>query len=631
MNDSHGSNGSHLQPTMLPPPSVAVAIKAIGDHHNGSSWRDHHDGMFNSPYSTSHPSTAPGSPRIYEKSSTHTPRARPHATTLNIPGMTRSRASPDGKIPDRDVASKLVVIMVGLPARGKSYITKKIQRYLAWQQHNTEIFNVGHRRRVAAGMTEKEEAEPVINNGGDGSSQPEQAAAILLNGVPAPLQEPTELNLDTPHKLEKDEAKELNDQSADFFDPKNENARKVREQLALDTLDELLNYLLCHGGSVGILDATNSTIHRRQLLVDRIKAKEPKLGILFIESVCTDKALLEANMRLKLSGPDYKDKNPVQALRDFKKRVQAYESAYVPLGEYEENHDMQYIKMIDVGRKVIHYRLKGFLSSAIAGYLPTFNLSPRQIWITRHGRSEDNLVGRLGGDSPLTERGRIFSRALYNFINHQRRVWTIEQQSNMASASFPPQPGDLTPPYPEYNREIDEKNFCVWTSMLQRSVDTAEPFEDDEDYDVKNWEMLNEINAGMFEGKTYAEIEQEYPEEFHKRQADKLRYIYPGVGGEGYLQIIHRMRDIVREVERIEDHVLIIAHRSICRVLTAYFMNLERSDITDLDIPLGMLYAIEPKPYGIAFHAYRYNEEAGWFDELKNYTPQRSDRPTWPE
>lgn len=205
--------------------------------------------------------------------------------------MTRSRASPDGKIPDRDVASKLVVIMVGLPARGKSYITKKIQRYLAWQQHNTEIFNVGHRRRVAAGMTEKEEAEPVINNGGDGSSQPEQAAAILLNGVPAPLQEPTELNLDTPHKLEKDEAKELNDQSADFFDPKNENARKVREQLALDTLDELLNYLLCHGGSVGILDATNSTIHRRQLLVDRIKAKEPKLGILFIESVCTDKAV----------------------------------------------------------------------------------------------------------------------------------------------------------------------------------------------------------------------------------------------------------------------------------------------------------------------------------------------------
>lgn len=202
--------------------------------------------------------------------------------------MTRSKASPDGKIPDRDVASKLVVIMVGLPARGKSYITKKIQRYLSWQQHNTEIFNVGHRRRVAANMAMSTKNEEPVENG---PSQPEQAAAILLNGAPASLEEPTELKLDARRKLSTAETKELQDQSAEFFDPQNENAAKFREQLALDTLDELLNYLLLQGGSVGILDATNSTIQRRQVLVDRIKAREPKLGILFIESTCTDKAV----------------------------------------------------------------------------------------------------------------------------------------------------------------------------------------------------------------------------------------------------------------------------------------------------------------------------------------------------
>src|SRR4051812_35202224 len=65
--------------------------------------------------------------------------------------MTRSRVSPDGKIAQRDVGAKLVVVMVGLPARGKSYITKKIQRYLSWQQHECRIFNVGSRRRTAAG------------------------------------------------------------------------------------------------------------------------------------------------------------------------------------------------------------------------------------------------------------------------------------------------------------------------------------------------------------------------------------------------------------------------------------------------------------------------------------------------
>lgn len=53
-------------------------------------------------------------------------------------------------------------------------------------------------------------------------------------------------------------------------------------------------------------------------------------------------------MRLKLSGPDYKDKDPAQSLADFKERVRQYESAYVPLGDYEEEHGMQYIKVCDV-------------------------------------------------------------------------------------------------------------------------------------------------------------------------------------------------------------------------------------------------------------------------------------------
>lgn len=78
------------------------------------------------------------------------------------------------------------------------------------------------------------------------------------------------------------------EQSAEFFDPRNEKASQMREQLALSTLDELLDFLLIEGGSVGILDATNSTIKRRRTLFDAIKAREPKLGILFIESVCED-------------------------------------------------------------------------------------------------------------------------------------------------------------------------------------------------------------------------------------------------------------------------------------------------------------------------------------------------------
>lgn len=215
--------------------------------------------------------------------------------------MTRSRISPDGKIAERDVSAKLVIIMVGLPARGKSYITKKITRYMRWQQHNTKIFNVGNRRRVAAG-NQSSNSPTEDNTGVDGRLQ---AATVLLNGVAAPgVDEPTALDLNHDPSSEKtvqdlhsnpptdsNEDHDVNkiDQSASFFDPQNSTARALREKVAMDTLDELLDYLVNDRGAVGILDATNSTIHRRDLLVQKIREREPKLGILFIESMCFDK------------------------------------------------------------------------------------------------------------------------------------------------------------------------------------------------------------------------------------------------------------------------------------------------------------------------------------------------------
>lgn len=47
----------------------------------------------------------------------------------------------------QDAGTKLVIVMVGLPARGKSYITEKLCRYLNWLQHEAKIFTVSDRRR----------------------------------------------------------------------------------------------------------------------------------------------------------------------------------------------------------------------------------------------------------------------------------------------------------------------------------------------------------------------------------------------------------------------------------------------------------------------------------------------------
>lgn len=217
------------------------------------------------------------------------PNSRP--LTLDIPGLTKSKVSPDGRIASRDIGAKLVIIMVGLPARGKSYITKKVARYLNWLQHDAKIFNVGHRRRQAAGMDVDKLA-----------STPTEVA---------PVPQPNAENESHPHM----------DQSSSFFDPNNAEAASLRQKVAMETLDELLHYICFENGSVGILDATNSTIERREAIVRRIReVAGNELGILFIESCCTDERLLEANIRLKLDGPDYKGMDPQKALEDFRRR-----------------------------------------------------------------------------------------------------------------------------------------------------------------------------------------------------------------------------------------------------------------------------------------------------------------------
>jgi len=126
---------------------------------------------------------------------------------------------------------------------------------------------------------------------------------------------------------------------------------------------------------------------------------------------------------------------------------------------------------------------------------------------------------------------------------------------------------------------------------------------------------------------TYEQIKSEYNDEYELRKRDKLHYRYPGQGGEGYLDIINRLQKVIIEVERMTDHVLLVGHRSITRVLLAYFQGLKREDISDLDVPLGVLYMLEPKPYGVEFKAYRYDQIMDRFEYRPNFQLRRATNP----
>jgi 6-phosphofructo-2-kinase len=167
-----------------------------------------------------------------------------------------------------------------------------------------------------------------LQNGfGNLTGSPGKGTRLLLDGTQASLH-PAELV--PPHTQDRQPPAGATieggmDQSAAFFDPNNKAAAELREKVALETLDDLLNYVLYEGGSVGILDATNSSLARRKAVLDRIRqVAGQQIGVVFLESECNDEQLLEANMRLKLQGPDYRDQDPVKALEDFKKRGRLY-------------------------------------------------------------------------------------------------------------------------------------------------------------------------------------------------------------------------------------------------------------------------------------------------------------------
>jgi broad specificity phosphatase PhoE len=183
----------------------------------------------------------------------------------------------------------------------------------------------------------------------------------------------------------------------------------------------------------------------------------------------------------------------------------------------------------------------------------------------------------LGGDTPLSIRGQAYARVLNKFVQEQ-----YELRKNYDYLSL--------------------NHLTVWTSTLQRTMMTSRHLE----FPKVQWRSLDEIDAGLCEGMTYAEVEQKMPKEFAARQQDKFRYRYPR--GESYCDMIYRIEPTLMELERQKDPVLIIAHQAVNRVLYAYLMGKRPQDCTEIPIPLHTVMEIVPNAYGATEKWYDLND-----------------------
>ncbi|KAJ2189279.1 6-phosphofructo-2-kinase, partial [Coemansia sp. RSA 532] len=544
-------------------------------------------------------------------SSPHTPE-----TTLTFPVAMLTIGHGEVRT---DSDHKLVVVMVGLPARGKSYIVKKLKRYLSWLGFQTKIFNVGDRRRLAGSADEYETAGEDLQRVGRKDSGEAPCSGCSSPGADAQTAECAQC--ETRH-------------SSAFFDPDNKKARQIREQVALEVFEDLLRWLQA-GGQIAIHDATNSTIERRHALISRLKC-ETDVNLMFVESICTDRDIINRNIKLKTHSPDYVGIDPEVAEADFRARLRNYERAYRSVGAAEEKLDVQYCKIIDVGKKVIAYNIQGFLESQVVFYLMNMNLEPRVIYITRHGESEDNAAGRIGGDASLSANGSKYARALARFIDRRRLEFAVEVEeynrlvaqticstasstpgtcSEAEGAVSPDSAADALRLEQSLLRRRVQPGFEVWTSMLKRTMETAEFF-DAQRYRIKNIRSLNEIYAGKCEGMTYQEIAQKFPDEFEARQLDKFYYRYPGIGGESYADVVMRLQQVIVELERIRHSVLLVTHRAMARTLLAYLMDIPTTHMPSMELPLGYIYACEPRPFGNFLRVWRYDPLRDDFVEI---------------
>ncbi|CAF4644077.1 unnamed protein product [Rotaria sp. Silwood1] len=388
-------------------------------------------------------------------------------------------------------------MMVGLPARGKTYMARKLARYLHWIGIKTQVFNVGDYRRDAVKVYAGKE----------------------------------------------------------FFDPDNVEAVAIRQQCAQNALEDMCSFLQSQG-EVAIFDATNTTRERRRT-IHKYCTEICCFRVFFVESICDSPEVIQANIReVKLKSPDYKNVPQDEAVEDFLSRIEMYAKQYEPIDDKIEEKHYSFIKIFNCGERFLVHKLGGNIQSRVVYFLMNIHVLPRTIYLTRPGESEMNVQQRIGGDSPLSAAGKAYTEALAQYIANE----------------------NIT-------------DLIVWKSERQHAMQTAEKI----NAPKETFKALNGINAGIFEGLTYREVAERYPEEFAARDRSKYYYRYPG--GESYHDLVARLEPVIMELERAEN-VLVISHQAVARCILAYFLDKDPECLPYIKVPLHTVIKLIPTAYG---------------------------------
>ena len=468
--------------------------------------------------------------------------------------------------------------MVGLPARGKTYTARKIARYLTWLGHRSKIFNVGNYRRKHLGAQQTAHFFDPTNEE-FAAKRAEVAQACLIDMITWITMEGTDQSLASPAGITP---------SVSLEPPR---MRSTSSQGGAGVAGP---------SSVAIYDATNSSKERRQLIYS--ECTKAGVKVFFVENTCDDEDIVMKNiLEVKLSSPDYVDWDEQQDIvADFKKRIAHYERAYETLSTDELGGKISFVKVLNIGKQVSLNLVQGYLESRIVYFIMNLNTASKNFYISRHGESQFNVSGKIGGNSDLSLQGALFAEKLPSSIfelipeDAQMVIWTSTLKRFV------------------YEEEKTKTNFALLNRTIQTSQNLPFP--------KLQWKQLDELSSGSCDGLTYEEIEKQFPLDFAERDNDKFNYRYHG--GESYRDLVHRLEPVILELERYSDGtqrhanlsplnhsfrfsrhreedtlIYIIAHQAVVRAIYAYFHGISHDELPYVKIPLHTIIKLTPKAY----------------------------------
>jgi len=386
---------------------------------------------------------------------------------------------------------KLYIVMVGLPSQGKSTIAYRLKDIFTKNDIPTRIFNNGQLRRRYARLK--------------------------------------------------------NTWAAEFFHPANTEATELRKRFAIINMN-WARKCVNSKGQVAVLDATNVSQERRNLIYERLNDHP----ILFIECINVDEEIVDMSITQKVKAPEFGGLDEAHAISEFKKRIEYYRMIYSPLGK-----ERNYIRMDSLHNRILEEKLTDQLPlySRIRDCLVTDVV--KSLFLIRHTETYFNVEDRIGGDSDLTPKGIEQAHALARFFRNKKISY-------------------------------------IFTSEKKRTIQTAEPIRAlQQDCTIVPLKEFNEIHSGICEGMSYDEIQRFMPDVYSARKADKYHYTYPG--GEGYNSMKERIKIGIKKafyLNRKPDNIMIIGHRAVNRMILSHFLYRRQEDVPYIYVPQDKFYHI---------------------------------------